>query len=238
MPRPDDLPTGWAAVDDAHPGLLAACRERALAALAEQRLTEHFDPAGDHAGALFHTIATDDPDRVTAADLLAVSTLGPALPVPLVRQVLEDPAKAERIATSLRRIPTAATITALSSDLLDAMAALDTELRRTPDATANRWVFAAKVGARKRPELFPLRDRLVCTYLAGSHDLRRSALGPFRTDVQVFASLMSDRDVRDALARHRAELGAAATGVPDLRLLDAALWLAALAHGYGTRGWR
>ncbi len=118
------------------------------------------------------------------------------------------------------------------------MAALDTELRRTPDATANRWVFAAKVCARKRPDLFPLRDRLVCTYLAGSHDLRSSALGPFRTDVQVFASLMSDPAVREAIAGHRTELGDAAARVPDLRLLDAALWLAALAHGYGTRGWR
>ncbi len=108
MSRTHELPAGWTAVDEAHPGLLEACRERALAALAEQRLTEHFDPTGDHAGALFHTIPTDDPDRVTAADLLAVSTLGPALPVPLVRQVLADPAKAERIATLLRRIPTTA----------------------------------------------------------------------------------------------------------------------------------
>lgn len=227
MPRPDE-----------HPGLLAAYRERALAALAEQSLAAHFDPAGDHAGALFHTVPTDDPDRVTAADLLAVSTLGPALPVPLVRQVLEDPAKDARIGAALRRIPATATITDLGGDRLDAMAALDTELRQTPDATANRWVFAAKVGARKRPDLFPLRDRLVLTYLAGSRDLRASALGPFRTDVRVFAHLMADPAVRAAVARHRTDLGSAATDVPDLRLLDAALWQAALAHGYGTRGWR
>ena len=54
-------------------------------------------PRGERAGALFNTLPSDDPDRVTGADLLAVSTLGPALPVPVVRQVLADAAKAERI---------------------------------------------------------------------------------------------------------------------------------------------
>lgn len=48
--------------------------------------------------------------------------------------------------------------------------------------SSNRWVFAAKLCARKRPYLFPVRDRSVCELLAG-RPLRGIGMGQFDNDL-------------------------------------------------------
>jgi hypothetical protein len=255
------LPDHWPAVDELDSSLLDACLDRALAAVggagrsaqpAERSLRAYFNPDGEYAGALFNTIPDDDgydlDDRVVAADLLAVTTLSMKLSARLVRQLLEDREKQHRVRSQLRQIPRNRPIAELGSGddeaapasvrILAAMDDLQSELRRTPSPSSNKWVFASKLAARKRPELFPVRDNVVCRYLAGSRTLRRGHIGSFRTDLQVFAFLMSCRDLRTSLASHRDMLvhhyGSRIDAVPDLRLLDCALWMTGVAAGYDS----
>ena len=94
-------------------------------------------------------------------------------------------------------------------------------------------MFAAKLCARKRPALFPIRDSVVCGYLSGGLALAGSAkhaqqgrMGWFRSDIQVFAYLATDEDLRGALHALQDEATASGISVDSelLRLLDVLLW--------------
>ena len=94
--------------------------------------------------------------------------------------------------------------------------------------SSNPWVTSSKVVARKRPDLFPVRDNVVCKYL-GIDRLgdRAKDSGPS------FAQLMRDEAVRSELDGVKAkvnELNVENRSVLDkepLRLLDVILWTAA-----------
>ncbi|MBC9820523.1 DUF6308 family protein [Terrabacter sp. MAHUQ-38] len=82
---------------------------------------------------------------------------------------------------------------------------------------------ASKFCARKRPDLFPVRDRVVCRLLG----IERS--GNARVDWMVFRHLISDPDVRQAIHAVVGELeregdDRVELDTEPLRLLDAALW--------------
>jgi len=85
-------------------------------------------------------------------------------------------------------------------------------------------VTASKLCARKRPDLFPVRDTEVCDYL----DL--TPWRNYQVDWQVFRRLIGDPDVIAAIDVMSKATVAAAAGrrlQPDqsrLRLLDAAIW--------------
>jgi len=91
---------------------------------------------------------------------------------------------------------------------------------------SNPWVTAAKLCARKRPGLFPVRDSVVCEGLGlyGTPARRRDDR---RVDWQVFAYLISDPEITVAIDElsSRVHYG---HGVRcdqwRLRTLDAALW--------------
>ena len=57
----------------------------------------------------------------------------------------------------------------------------------TEEKGSERWVFAAKLCARKGPKLFPVRDDLVCRWLADGRRLRKGNGWPgnFSIDIQV-----------------------------------------------------
>jgi hypothetical protein len=63
--------------------------------------------------------------------------------------------------------------------------ALSADTVRNPDAR----VTASKLCARKRPNLLPVRDRLVCGHLG------LAALQNYQVDWQIFRSLMRDHDI-------------------------------------------
>lgn len=121
-----------------------------------------------------------------------------------------------------------------SAATLTRMYVLHSQLRDLLPGNSTRWVTAAKLCARKRPSLFPVRDNLVCEYLAGGRALKRGDgwPGDFSIDLQVYAFLMTSPEVVGGIATLRKEL--AGTRGPrldtqDLRLLDSALWKAAVA---------
>jgi Family of unknown function (DUF6308) len=91
----------------------------------------------------------------------------------------------------------------------------------------NPWVTASKLCARKRPDLFPVRDNVVCGYLG----ILRA--GGYQVDWQVFRHLIQSREVVSRLD----ELVSEAQADPDvnvgsvnnrLRHLDVVLWMHAL----------
>ena len=89
---------------------------------------------------------------------------------------------------------------------------------------------ASKLCARKRPDLFPVRDRKVCGYLG------LSQLADYQVDWQVFRSLVTDPAIITAVGIVADETVACA---PErnlhidsslLRLLDSAIWTYAVSQ--------
>jgi hypothetical protein len=93
----------------------------------------------------------------------------------------------------------------------------------------NAWVTASKLCARKRHELFPVRDNVVCDYL-GLIPTAKGESGNYQVDYQVYRALIGDRQIIAAIDDLADQLRAGVPGRdvrPDagrLRLLDAALW--------------
>ncbi len=92
-------------------------------------------------------------------------------------------------------------------------------------SSKNSWVTASKLCARKRPDLFPVRDSVVCGVLGLGHN--------YQVDWQVFRRrLIQDESVRtrlDARVDAATAAGGADIGHPNRRLrhLDALLWMRA-----------
>jgi hypothetical protein len=203
------------------------------------RLRSYYDPGGNYAGALMSTIEPNLPDEIGAADLLSVTTLKMEIPAYVTRQLLESSERRRIIHRRLREIPLGLPITALDAEVEEvavakrAMCDLYRELRTLMSPLvegSNRWVFAAKLCARKRPWLFPVRDSKVCEYLAlGGKLVRGSGIGQFGNDLQAFAFLMSSSAVSSELSsvRESLETEGFRLDASDLRLLDVVLWTAA-----------
>lgn len=244
------LPSTWQRVSDQD---LAHGLSQARSALdpdtATDRLRDYFDEAGNYAGALFNTIepATFDPDPdnvITPGDLLAVATL--AIDIgPLQARQLLTPGMHQRgeVRRLLRLIPGKVSLREVGTRmgdiadpglaLLSHMSDLQDTLRETgPDRkggdAARHWVFASKLSARKRPELIPIRDNVVCKHLSLNGRLSaRGGAGTFRHDIQVIAHIIADPDTFETI-RHLRGLAEVPVAVPDLRVLDVALWMAAV----------
>jgi len=209
-----------------------------------KQLVRYFDPNGKYTGALFNTIGPSQNavDDITPADLLAVTTLSMTLDPRQIRQLLEPTSKRELVLRALQQIDTDIPVQELGSGgvdprpMLNAVSDFYREVRSTPNPTSTRWVFASKLAARKRPNLLPVRDNVVCKFLAGERSLNRTTIGSHDIDLQVFGYLMSHARVRDALdhwwSELRTEYGPILDDVTPLRILDVALWNAGIAAGY------
>jgi hypothetical protein len=113
-----------------------------------------------------------------------------------------------------------ATLTAMENFYLAVKSTMSSSSAKDP----NPWVTTSKLCARKRPDLFPVRDRNVCTHLGILQ------LNDFRADWQVFRALAQDVEIRRALEALPTEVREAGQGRllaldhSHLRLLDAAIW--------------
>lgn len=243
--RSFDLPRGWAPVEAP---LLDLARTQALTALgatgsaemaaATARVGAYYDPAGDYAGVLFQGVEPNDPVTIGASDLWAVSTLSMKVPATMGRRLIGSGSHASQVVRQLQRLPVDLPITDLEPGVLDSMAELQHILRSvmsTETTTSNQWVFAAKMCARKRPLLFPVRDSVVCGYLSGWRPMGggQGQLGQFSRDIQVFAFLMTCPQIISAISHLRSALADSTPNTldaSDLRLLDVALWMAGKAE--------
>jgi hypothetical protein len=238
--REFELPNTWPRVDDETRRLALGQVYDALDLAAAPgagadvvtRLARYYATDGDFAGALFLDLEPNTPDVIGEADLLAVTTLSMRLPARLVRVLLRPSETRNEVHRLLRSLDTDIPITDLQPGMLATMWELHHLLKTTLSTEtreSNWWVFAAKLCARKRPDLFPVRDNAVAEYLAAGlpRGLRSGRVGNFSIDLQLYAWFMTDSKVTTQL-HWLYDLLAKTRGVqPDthpLRLLDAALW--------------
>lgn len=237
------LPNGWDPVEDTMFDTALAQTRQAFTGGADgvdhavRHLATYYDPAGKYAGATFLDVEGYDDYAITAADLWAVTTLSMTVP-PEAGRALMNPGPLRTIVNSkLRHLPVTLPLSDAAPQHLDHMYDLYTAIRTMLPALGkretNQWVMASKICARKRPMLFPVRDKQVCTYL-GNNRLTGNEpgrLGSFGRDIQVFAYLSTHDDVRHWIKTARdAVLEQNPTWSvdwSDLRVLDIVLWMQA-----------
>jgi hypothetical protein len=181
----------------------------------------------DYAGASFASIGTNAPDEIGADDLFATTLLSVPVPAGAARLLTRDGGTREAVNAALRELPT----TPLEDVDHNGLRAMEVFYRHVKQALAkagvensNPWVTASKLCARKRPDLFPVRDNVVCQLLG------LLPKGNYQVDWQVFGHLMSDADIRGAIDAARSAALSATTSddvvfdEQPLRILDAALW--------------
>lgn len=192
--------------------------------LAIPRLRRYYDPTDKYAGATFVEAQPVIADEFTAADLFAVTLLSVNAPKPRVTRNFLNPGDKQTELLALLRSDQLAgdrDLAHADDDVLMAMRQLYKTVKST--LGTNPWVTASKLCARKRPALFPVRDKLICNYL----DLTR--YDNYEIDWQVFRAIMRNQEVVTALH----SLADAAKGDSvhldnyPLRWLDAALWMRA-----------
>jgi len=236
------LPPGWVpAGQEVLDHALTVTLDAIAGDAATARLSSYYDPDSNYAGLLFSGADDHAEHTITAGDLWAVTTLSMKIEPRQARLVFD--AASKRAGVLLHAIPHDTALSDLEDapggsaavlERMDELQGIFRTLLATDVKDSNHWVFAAKLCARKRPRLFPVRDNAVCTYLAG-HPLKKGGVGSFHIDIQVMAYLITHPTVLHELARLRNEIH-----VPvdeDLKLLDAALWTRAVREsGQGHRG--
>jgi hypothetical protein len=183
---------------------------------AVSKLTTFYDPRGGYAGLSFLDLFPSTPNVLGAGDLMAPSLMSAPLTPKQVREVL---AVASQIQTALAALPATVDLATANGSHLQAACqlhsivygALSTNEGRRTEAS----IKADKLCARKRPGLFPIRDRRVSA-VVGSRAWR------------TFQALLNDQVIVGALNRARI---AASNRVPQvghlqqLRVLDTILWM-------------
>lgn len=224
------IPEDWAAAPEA---LLGQAKVRALTTLSAargasgaDRLMAYYDPDGDCAGASFTDLLPAHPADITAADLHATGLL---LAVPLgaraTRRLLNDGPDRSEVLDGLRALPDTELLVAGPDDLklMETFhLAVQTKVSSPRATSPQAWEIASKLCARKRPELFPVRDPKVCGFLGLTPSTGH------RIDWQVFRYLIGDSEIIRAID---GLLDAARVGdrrrwadSSRLRTLDVAIW--------------
>lgn len=226
-----EVPEGWEHADTT---TLDHAVTQALAALeldssdpAHLRLARYYDEHNGFAGATFLTLAPTAAGDITAADLLATSLLNVSFHPADVRRLLEPGTDRRLVLEALGALPDTELGVAGPDDLVamsDFYEAVKVAVATRRAQKSDRWVIASKLCARKRPELFPVRDRVVRSLL-GTAKYRN-----YQIDWQVFRHLIGHPTVvqmvdaaRDAAASERA-FGDVNLDDCRLRVLDVALW--------------
>lgn len=204
------------------------------------RLEAYYKLRGNYAGSTFTHLqdahpSSADPTRMTVADLHAVSLLSVRVPPAATRALIEDVdghASAVNAALAGLHQLGVRNLRDADADVLSAMDTVATALmaacaRPGTKSTSTPWVLVAKLAARKAPNLFPVRDNVVCTALG--------LLGPgkgrgsWRTDWQVYRALVRDDEVRAGIEAAQDGVNALDRAThgheqDELRVLDAAMW--------------
>ena len=192
------------------------------------RLAQYYDRETGYAGSTFVGLGENHPTAITAEDLLAVTTLSVSIGCRPIRRVLEDDEVKRDVANGMRELPVGP-LGEMDDDGKQAMSEFYELVKRTlatpgvPDS--DRWVTASKIAARKRPDLFPVRDNVV------RNGLNIMRFGDYRVDWPIFQRIITDEGVIRQLKSLPAQIKDCANersvdldGEPLLRLLDAAMW--------------
>ncbi len=214
---------GWDPNEDANKRAVSQARAAVGHPDAGEWLQQYYRTNGDYAGATFLELGDNRPNSIGAMDLFAATTLNVSISAAAIRRV---EAASSEISKLLEQLPIDARIEdPTTPERGETMAELQDLLKRTLGGkeTSNPWVTAAKVTARKRPNLFPVRDRVVIAYLGLGNG--------YREHWPAFAAIMRDEALVQQL-RERVEAARGTEGVHVgdtchlLRHLDVVLWRA------------
>ena len=193
---------------------LARARAATLDALTgdvASRLAAYYNEEGNYAGASFLAIEPNAPTVISAADLFAVTLLNVDIGARTARRLLTD----QQLVLDLQDVPTNIRLEDADDTVLnDAGRCYETIKRLFIDPKARQsgpWVAPAKLAARKRPWLLPVRDETVRRFLGIEKPYQ------YRADWNLYRELMRDQEIRGLLKD-------LAFPDPPLRVLDVALW--------------
>jgi len=236
-------PEGWTAATDSQLERAEALVLEALdGEIAVGHVERYYRRDGNYAGATFLDLDTVDPYSFTPADLLSLNLLGVAVQPVAVRRLLEPSRERGHLLRLLseENLPLDADLAMADADQLLAMAELHRALKRVLSPAdvknPNPWVTASKLCARKRPDLFPVRDNVVCNHLG-----LIEPKGNYEVDWQVFRHLIQDNAIRrrlDEIVDEACQRPGVDVGHPNRRLrhLDVVLWMHARPQGRRTTG--
>lgn len=194
-------------------------------------LARYYDRDENYAGSTFLDLGPQDPYAVTSGDLLALTLLSVQAEPQSVRRLLElTPTYREvrRLLTE-EALPLDADLAVADAATLVAMAELHNACKRalslTTVANPNPWVTASKLCARKRPDLFPVRDSVVSELLGLSGRKQN-----YEVDWQVYRRIVQDDEIcsrLDSVVDEASAREGVNIGHPNRRLrhLDVALWM-------------
>lgn len=175
-----------------------------------QLVANYFEAGSNYAGELFNSIPQDDPNVVTAADLLAVTLLSVQVSPPGVRRLLSAEFATE-VRSHLQGIPDTMI---WHDDAVEALASashLWNALQAVPSVGP---VIAGKLLARKRPGLIPIVDDIVRRVI-------RAEPGKYWEAYRAFLLIDEHRQHIEALRPATVSV----EDVSTLRLLDVAIWM-------------
>ncbi len=232
------VPAGW---EVAAPERLARGVDIAQSVLDRPGVVDdvaaYYQRESNYAGATYLDLDPADPYAFTSGDLLAVTLLSVTVEPQAVRLLLEMTATNRALRHLLTEdvLPLDADLAVAGEDALLAMAGLHeaTKGALSPShvKNGNRWVTASKLCARKRPDLFPVRDSVVCGLLelSGKHH-------NYQVDWQAYRAIIQNDEVRrriDAVVDAASSREGVNIGHPNRRLrhLDVALWMHARRGG-------
>lgn len=127
--------------------------------VAVSRLRDYYDLDGRYAGRTFLDAGGAQPNQFAPADLFAVSLLQVTIHPRAARVFLDDGPAHDQLVRSLAEVPIEVDLAQARPETYVAMADLYRRVKGT--LGKDPWVTASKVCARKRPKLFPVRDRRV-----------------------------------------------------------------------------
>lgn len=166
-----------------------------------------YDDGGPFSGQTFLSLTPNDPNKIQAADLLAVTTMDERYGPLAVRKLLSG-SEGRQVSRLLVQISADCDLWAAGN--LSSASSLWYALTELPGVGPTR---ASKLMTRKRPRLIPVYDSVV-----GRHIAKTTRYW------QVFQQFLSTPNNRRALDKMRPG-GLSAQQLPTLRILDTVIWM-------------
>jgi len=176
------------------------------------RVQRYFNPNRNFAGATFTTLGENTSNEITVDDLLAVALLDTPFGPRATRQLLEQGGEFNALLSKVADVP----IWMADDSVIGDGSPADQLYRRLDDLKKVGPTRASKLMARKRPQLIPIVDKVVASFL-------RAPKGQYWL---AFREALSDEERRRRIDRLRP---GGAEMISTLRVLDAAIWMGALA---------
>jgi hypothetical protein len=197
---------------------------------AAEDLKMYYRTEGNYAGRTFLDAPPVVANEFTAADLFAVSLLQVSVHPRAARLFLDPGPDHDTLITLLTSIPPNLELAEAVESTYLMMARLYQRVKAI--LGKDPWVTASKVCARKRPRLFPVRDKRV-RMLLGLYEYRNCTI-----DWRVFSHVMRQDDVVDRLAELKEDAESqrgdnVSLDAYPLRHLDVLLWMEARRRGVG-----